>query len=97
MKISTNKVKSIFFVVKIALILEAATAYSLETSQIQNEKETTKLQQEKEIIPDIDLRNYDVREKFYECYNPGYDADQLVCFNYFIYLFFYLFFILFFV
>ena len=31
-----------------------------------------------EIIPDIDFRNFDVRERFYDCYNPGYDADLIV-------------------
>ncbi len=33
-----------------------------------------------EIIPDIDIRNFDIREKFYECYNPGYDGDYIVIF-----------------
>ena len=31
-----------------------------------------------DIIPDIDLRNFDIRERFYNCYNPGYDADLIV-------------------
>lgn len=31
-----------------------------------------------EIIPDIDLMNFDIRERFYECYNPGYDGDTIV-------------------
>ena len=31
-----------------------------------------------EIIPDIDLKNFDIREKFFECYNPGYDTDLIV-------------------
>ena len=31
-----------------------------------------------DVIPDIDLRNFDVRERFYNCYNPGYDADLIV-------------------
>jgi len=34
-----------------------------------------------DIIPDIDLKNFDIREKFYECYNPGYDADLIVNFQ----------------
>jgi hypothetical protein len=30
------------------------------------------------IIPDIDIKNFDVRERFYDCYNSGYDADPIV-------------------
>ena len=31
-----------------------------------------------ENIPDIDIENYDVREKFYDCYNEWYDGDYIV-------------------
>jgi hypothetical protein len=45
-----------------------------------NKNNNTKIiiKKSNDIIPDIDLRNFDIRERFYNCYNPGYDADLIV-------------------
>lgn len=69
MKIFNTK---IFPILLIAIIKESI-------SKISN-SETNIKENANEIVPDIDLRNFDIREKFYECYNPGYDADMIVFF-----------------
>lgn len=60
------------------LIIELALLFSEFTSKITDNQKDNR-HRENGIIPDIDLRNFDIREKFYDCYNPGYDADLIVC------------------
>lgn len=65
------------FQIKILPIL-LLSIIKLITSKISDTEISEKGKSNEIIIPDIDLRNFDIREKFYECYNPGYDADLIV-------------------
>lgn len=70
MKLDLNKVVFLF-IINISFILKE---FASKNTQNEKDRNSNKL----EIIPDIDLKNFDIREKFYECYNPGYDADLIV-------------------
>jgi len=71
MKLDTIKIFFILLVELVMLFSEFSSKYA--------DYQKDKINRENETIPDIDLRNFDIREKFYNCYNPGYDADTIVC------------------
>lgn len=65
----------LLFIIELGVILRQFTCKITENGNDKGAKQN-------EIIPDIDLRNFDIREKFYDCFNPGYDADIIVCLFY---------------
>lgn len=65
------------FFTKIIFISFIVNLFEKSEAKLEINKNINKLYSE-EFIADIDLKNFDIREKFYDCYNPGYDADLLV-------------------